>query len=83
MKTLATWLAAGALLMGTTSALAQDAAPTASAAAPASASTSHIPPAPAGKSQVVFFRTGAYMGAATWFKVRENGVELGKLSNQS
>jgi len=43
----------------------------------------HIPAAPAGKSQVVFFRTGAYMGAATWFKIRENGAELGKLSNQS
>jgi hypothetical protein len=46
-------------------------------------SVAHIAPAPADKAQVVFFRTGAYAGAATWFKIRENEVELGKLSNQS
>jgi hypothetical protein len=65
--------------------------PTAAAPPAASAPTAaepaqpagHVPPPPPGKSQVVFFRTGAYMGAATWFKIRENGAELGKLSNQS
>ncbi|HEY1928140.1 MAG TPA: DUF2846 domain-containing protein [Caulobacteraceae bacterium] len=63
---------------------ANPAVPAAPAPAPESAQPAgHIPPPPAGKSQVVFFRTGAYMGAATWFKVRENGAELGKLSNQS
>jgi len=78
-------IAAG--LLFATAAFAQDATNTAApATAPAVASaatTGHIPPPPAGKSQVVFFRTGAYMGGATWFKVRESGAELGKLSNQS
>ncbi|MDP1632142.1 MAG: DUF2846 domain-containing protein [Caulobacter sp.] len=37
-------------------------------------------PAP-GKGQVVFFRQSKLMGAALSFKVRENGAELGKLSN--
>lgn len=37
-------------------------------------------PAP-GKGQVVFFRESKLMGAALSFKVRENDVELGKLSN--
>ncbi len=37
-------------------------------------------PAP-GKGQVVFFRQSKLMGAALSFKVRENDVELGKLSN--
>lgn len=37
-------------------------------------------PAP-GKGQVVFYRESKMMGAALSFKVRENEVELGKLSN--
>jgi len=43
----------------------------------------HVPTPPPGKSQVVFFRTGAYAGAAVWYNVRENGVVLGKLGNQA
>jgi hypothetical protein len=34
---------------------------------------------PDGKGQVVFFREPALQGFALWFKVRENGAELGKL----
>jgi len=92
MNTFASLTAAALLVVGVTSARAQaqaqDAgAPAAAAAAAAAAANasaeSHIPPAPADKAQVVFFRTGAYAGAATWFKVRENDAELGKLSNQS
>jgi len=40
-----------------------------------------IPPAPNGKGQVVFFRAKTLLGTGLWFKVRENGVALGKLSN--
>jgi hypothetical protein len=40
-----------------------------------------IPRPPAGKGQVVFFRKRTLLGTAQWFKVRENGAELGKLSN--
>lgn len=74
-------IAAAALALGATAASGEDqiAAAPPTVAAPAG----HIPPPKAGKSQVVFFRTGAYMGAATWFKIRENGVELGKMSNQA
>jgi hypothetical protein len=68
---------AGAAMALAPAAAAQDAVP-ATSAAPAL-----IPPPAAGKSQVVFFRTGAMFGAAVWIKVRENGQELGKLSNQS
>lgn len=63
--------------------------PTSPAVSPASAAaetppaTGHIPPPPAGKAQVVFFRTGAYVGAAVSYKVREQGIELGKLNNAS
>ncbi len=80
MKLAAMLLAAGALALAAGPTCAQDSAP---AAASAPAPAGHIPPPPKGKAQVVFFRTGAYMGAATWFKVRENGAEVGKLSNQS
>ncbi|HEY3800605.1 MAG TPA: hypothetical protein VGL58_19810 [Caulobacteraceae bacterium] len=36
---------------------------------------------PPGKAQVVFFRAKSLMGTGLWFKVREDGAELGKLSN--
>lgn len=36
---------------------------------------------PEGKAHVVFFRPSKFVGAAVGFKVRENGVELGKLRN--
>ncbi len=44
-------------------------------------SSSLVPPPPAGKGQVVFFRQSAFAGMAVWFNVRENGNLLGKLSN--
>jgi len=40
-----------------------------------------IPPPPAGKGQVVFFRRRSILSTGQWFKVRENGVALGKLTN--
>jgi hypothetical protein len=42
-----------------------------------------IPPPPPGKGQIVFFRTFNYFGALDWFKVRENGAALGKLTSNS
>lgn len=53
----------------------------AAVAAPVAATAGELgKPAP-GKGQVVFFRQSKLMGAALSFKVRENDVELGKLSN--
>lgn len=89
MNLAASTIAAGLLAIIANVALAQDAptaaAPNASASAsePGGGQTGHVAPPAAGKSQVVFFRTGAYVGAGTWFKVRENGAELGKLSNEA
>ena len=40
-----------------------------------------IPPPPPGQGQVVFFRAKSLLGTGQWFKVRENGQSLGKLSN--
>jgi hypothetical protein len=40
-----------------------------------------IPPPPAGEGQVVFFRRKTLLGTAQWFKVREDGKALGKLTN--
>jgi len=40
-----------------------------------------VPAPPPGKGQIVFFRPNRYVGLAEWFKVRESGVELGKLAN--
>ena len=82
MKLALALLTAATLSLSASAALSQDAPAPAPATAQAPA-TGHIPPAPKGKAQVVFFRTGAYMGGATWFKIRENEAELGKLSNQS
>ena len=82
MNLAATMIAASVLAVTTTTCLAQY-APAAPATEPAAGQTGHVAPPPAGKSQVVFFRTGAYMGAGTWFKVREKGAELGKLSNEA
>jgi len=64
-------------------------APAAAAAAPAEEAPAAVAPAVAaelgkpapGKGQVVFYRQSKLMGAALSFKVRENDVELGKLSN--
>jgi hypothetical protein len=38
-------------------------------------------PPPRGQGQVVFFRPKSLMGTGQWFKVRENGQEVGKLGN--
>jgi hypothetical protein len=51
---------------------------TSSAAAP-----DLIPPPPAGKGQVVFFRKSSLMGLPYWTNVRENDVAYGKLTNGS
>jgi hypothetical protein len=40
-----------------------------------------IAPPPPGEGQVVFFRRKSLLGTGQWFKVRENGAALGKLSN--
>lgn len=40
-----------------------------------------IEPPPRGKGEVVFFRARTLIGTGQWFKVRENGAALGKLSN--
>jgi hypothetical protein len=40
-----------------------------------------IPPPPAAKGQVVFFRDKSLLGTGQWFNVRENGKALGKLTN--
>ncbi|HEY2661498.1 MAG TPA: DUF2846 domain-containing protein [Caulobacteraceae bacterium] len=52
-------------------------------AAPAAPATIAGPvgPVPAGKAQIVFFRPSSFIGMAVYFRIRENGVELGKLSN--
>jgi len=86
MNFFAAILTAGLFTLSASSAVSQSATgspPSGTAVEAPIPPAAHIPPPPAGKSQVVFFRTGAYAGAATWFKVRENGAELGKLSNQS
>jgi hypothetical protein len=65
----------------------ESAAPAIPAPAPAGGDQAQTPAASgkvgapvAGKGQVVFFRRSALQGAAIWFKVRENGAELGKLT---
>jgi hypothetical protein len=40
-----------------------------------------IPPPPPGMGQIVFYRLPNYFGMLDWFKIRENGAELGKLTN--
>ena len=40
-----------------------------------------VPPPPQGKGEVVFFRRHAVLSLGQWFKVRENGKALCKLTN--
>jgi hypothetical protein len=40
-----------------------------------------VPPPPPGMGQVVFFRARSWSGMGQWFKVREDGQALGKLTN--
>ena len=49
------------------------------AAVPAASGPIGAPPE--GKGQVVFFRPSRFAGVAPVFTVRENGADLGKLSN--
>jgi hypothetical protein len=53
----------------------------AEAAEPQAEGVLNIPPPPAGKGQVVFFRGKSLLGTAQWFNVRESGKALGKLTN--
>ena len=45
------------------------------------ASAIDLPPPQAGDGEVIFFRPKSLLGTGQWFKVRENGKALGKLSN--
>jgi hypothetical protein len=53
------------------------------AEAPAVPNPAHglITPPPAGKGQVVFFRSRSLYGGAVWYTVKENGHKLGDLSS--
>src|SRR4249920_8327 len=66
--------AIAALLLVPLAAISQDNAP---AATPASDATA------AGAGTVVFFRESKFVGGGMRYKVRENGIELCKLSNGS
>jgi hypothetical protein len=66
--------AIAALLLVPLAAISQDKAP---AATPASDATA------AGTGTVVFFRESKFVGGGMRYKVRENGIELCKLSNGS
>jgi hypothetical protein len=67
-----------AALFFATAAAADPASPN---SGPAAATSSKLGAPPSGKAQVVFFRPSSLMGAVYWAKVRENGTEVGKLSN--
>ena len=53
------------------------------AQAPVVANPAHglLTPPPAGKGQVVFFRSRSMYGGAVWYTVKENGHKLGDLSS--
>jgi hypothetical protein len=61
-------------------ALAQPTEPASASASP-SAASSAVPPAPADKGQVVFFRKSSFIGMPYWTNVREQDVAYGKLTN--
>ena len=61
---------------------AQSTAPTvAEKSGPAPLSGVQIPPPPAGKGQIVFFRPGRFMGAAASWKLLDGTTGLGKVGN--
>lgn len=60
---------------------ADTAAPTQEASEAVAATNGKIPPPPAGKGQIVFFREKKFAGSAIRYKVREGEAELGKLSS--
>lgn len=62
-------------------AASEAAAPAAATEAPAPAAADPSGAAMGNMATVVFFRPSKFVGAAIGFKVRENGVELGKLRN--
>jgi hypothetical protein len=61
--------------------LASNAVSSPAPAADAAADLIPIPPPPAGKGQVVFFRKRSILSTGQWFKVREKGAAIGKLAN--
>ena len=67
--------------LGRASATAIAASNAAAAPVDQTGATIAIPAPPAGQGQVVFFRRRSLMATGQWFKVREGGKELGKLSN--
>ncbi len=69
-----------ALALSVVPALAGAAEPAAKPAS-APAASSDLPPPPAGKGQVVFFRKSSLMGMPYWTNVRENDAAYGKLTN--
>lgn len=69
-----------AVLLAAPFAVPAQAADSAPASVAASASAD-IPPPPAGKGQVVFFRRSSMFGFPYWTNVRENGAAYGKLTN--
>jgi hypothetical protein len=73
----------GAPASGSAAAVAAPAEAAAPAAKPAKDGFvgADLPTPPEGKGVVVFYRARAIKGAAVWFKVREDGKELGKLTN--
>jgi hypothetical protein len=81
-------LVIAAALFATTPAFAQT-APSPAPVTPAPVTLAPVTPAPAGpvaapppgKGQIVFFRPSGFIGMALYFKIRENGTELGKLTN--
>ena len=52
-----------------------------STAAPAVAKLNDVPPPPAGKGEIVFFRPSRFVGMAVSFSVREGDKGVGKLTN--
>jgi hypothetical protein len=58
-----------------------DAFAAAANAQPENAGSIDIPAPPPGQGQVVFFRAKSLLGTGQWFKVREDGKALGKLTN--
>lgn len=68
-KTVKTALIAALALTGSSAAFAADKAPV------------RIPPPPAGKGQIVFYRTGTIMGAAMGCAVNEKGQKISSLGS--
>ncbi|HEX3919475.1 MAG TPA: hypothetical protein VHW60_19230 [Caulobacteraceae bacterium] len=76
--------AASLAFAGATSALAQtNSATPATDQTPPAASPGKVPPPPAGKAEVVFFRPWAYPGALVSFTIHEGKTGVAKLGNNT